>query len=144
MRLVECEGRARLVWFLPHGAEYLYEPDELAEHVELTPVIERADGVVYDVTPFSDASCGGTNFQVTVTVYPLQSLSIQVQGTNAVLEWCASQTNPPIYLASREDLGTTNMVSNAVSVVGINSFTSSIVPPPTNLFYFLTTNAPPP
>ena len=51
VRRVECNGRAQLIWFLPNGAKYLYTLDELREHVRLTPMVERADGIIYDVTP---------------------------------------------------------------------------------------------
>jgi hypothetical protein len=56
VRRVECNGRAQLIWFLPNGASYLYTLDELREHVRLTPMVERADGIIYEVTPRDPAS----------------------------------------------------------------------------------------
>jgi hypothetical protein len=48
---VACAGRVRLVWLLPNPRPYMYEPSELERVVHLEPIIERRDGVIYDVTP---------------------------------------------------------------------------------------------
>jgi hypothetical protein len=51
VRRVACSGRVQLIWFTPSGDDYLYSLAELREHVRLTPIVERDDGVIYDVTP---------------------------------------------------------------------------------------------
>jgi hypothetical protein len=50
VRRVGCTGHVQLVWFLPNVAKYLYQRSELERHVKLTPVVERDDGVIYDVS----------------------------------------------------------------------------------------------
>jgi hypothetical protein len=54
---VECRGDTQLIWFVPNGAKYLYTLDELREHVRLVPVVERSDGVIYDVRPLPGRRC---------------------------------------------------------------------------------------
>ena len=51
MRTVECAGHVQLIWFLPSNRSYLYDPQELKRYVQLNPVVERDDGVIYDVRP---------------------------------------------------------------------------------------------
>jgi hypothetical protein len=53
VRQVECAGRVTLVWFRPNTRPRLYSPEDLAEALRLVPVVERADGVIYDVTPLA-------------------------------------------------------------------------------------------
>jgi hypothetical protein len=50
VRTVECEGPVRLVWFLPNTRPRLFTPQELAEHLRVATVVERADGVMYELT----------------------------------------------------------------------------------------------
>jgi len=58
---VACAGRVQLVWFMPNGRDYLYEPNELSGRLVLDPIVERADGVVYDVRSRPGTACpGGT------------------------------------------------------------------------------------
>ena len=51
VRLVQCQGKVRLVWFLPNTRPYMYDPAQLRTKLRLTPVVRRRDGVIYDVTP---------------------------------------------------------------------------------------------
>jgi hypothetical protein len=60
VREVECEGRAQLVWFLPNARPYLYTPSQLAQVLSVEPVVERGDGVIYDLAPKDAAAdCEG-------------------------------------------------------------------------------------
>jgi hypothetical protein len=60
VRLVQCQGKVQLIWFLPNTRPYMYDPPQLRTKLRLTPVIRRSDGVIYDVTPRipAKAACG--------------------------------------------------------------------------------------
>jgi hypothetical protein len=51
VREVECEGGAQLVWFLPNARPYLYTPSQLARVLSVESMVERDDGVIYDLAP---------------------------------------------------------------------------------------------
>ncbi len=48
---VACAGKAQLIWFEPNMRAYLYTPEELQRSLILRPIVERKDGVIYDVRP---------------------------------------------------------------------------------------------
>lgn len=51
VRTVACAGRAQLVWFRAHGRRHLYTPEQLAEQLTLRPIVERGDGIIYELGP---------------------------------------------------------------------------------------------
>jgi hypothetical protein len=61
VRRVQCQGKVRLIWFLPNTRPYMYDPAQLRTRLRLTPTIRRSDGVIYDVTPRvpNKAGCPG-------------------------------------------------------------------------------------
>ena len=50
VKLVQCRGPAKLVWFLNYSSD-LYSIEELEQRLKLTPVSTERDGVIYDVEP---------------------------------------------------------------------------------------------
>lgn len=57
---VRCEGHVALAWFTRSGTrQRLYSPRELARHLRVTPLVEVADGVIFDLTPLEAASQSG-------------------------------------------------------------------------------------
>ena len=40
-----------LIWFEPNMRAYLYTPEQLQRSLILRPIVERKDGVIYDVRP---------------------------------------------------------------------------------------------
>jgi hypothetical protein len=57
VRQVECTNDVQLIWFVPNGAKYLYTLEDLRRVVRLVPVVERKDGVIYDVRPLAGHAC---------------------------------------------------------------------------------------
>lgn len=54
---VRCAGHIALVWFDRSGTRTrLYSPEELAEHVTVTPIVEHPDGTIYDLTPLASGT----------------------------------------------------------------------------------------
>ena len=48
---VACAGNVHLIWFEPNMRAYLYTPEQLQRSLILRPIVERKDGVIYDVRP---------------------------------------------------------------------------------------------
>ena len=49
--MVACARNVQLIWFEPNMRAYLYTPEELQRSLILRPIVERKDGVIYDVRP---------------------------------------------------------------------------------------------
>lgn len=59
VHLVNCRGKAQLIWFVPNPRPFLYTPAQLAKRVSLQAIVKRRDGTIYDVVPLPDAApCG--------------------------------------------------------------------------------------
>jgi hypothetical protein len=48
---IKCSGKAKLVWFVPNYAGFLYSIEELGQRLQLTPISKQREGVIYDVRP---------------------------------------------------------------------------------------------
>jgi hypothetical protein len=49
---VECEGEVALAWFRGSGTRNrLYSPEQLADRLQVEPIVTRGDGVLYAITP---------------------------------------------------------------------------------------------